>query len=67
MQIKDWLQKNPQAVLVENVVNKGPQLRAEVYALFAQKVQRVDLVKERLRYQTFLQEVHKNELKVVLQ
>lgn len=43
MTVKEWYEQNPLAVLVENVVNKGPQLRKEVYKQFAQKIGDVNL------------------------
>ena len=47
MTVKEWYEENPLAVFVENVVNKGPQLRKEVYKYFAQKIGDVNLIELR--------------------
>ena len=54
MQVKEWYEQNPLAVLVENVVNKGPQLRKEVYKQFVQKIGDVNLLELRGLHQQFL-------------
>jgi hypothetical protein len=47
MTVKEWYEENPLAVLVENVVNKGPQLRKDVYAQFLKKIGNVNLLELR--------------------
>lgn len=49
-QIFEWLEKKPLAVLVENVVNRGPSIREDVYKMFLNKFPNIDLALERLKY-----------------
>lgn len=51
-QVSEWLEKNPLAVLVENVINKGPSVRSDVYDLFLQKTSHSKLMEERTKYMT---------------
>ena len=50
MQVSEWLEKNPLAVLVENVINKGPSIRHDVYKIFQKKIGNINLAQERKRY-----------------
>ena len=50
MLIKDWFEINPLAVLVENVVNKGPKVRKEVHHLFMQKINGINIHESRKKY-----------------
>ncbi len=50
MAVGEWLEKNPLAVLVENVINKGPSVRHDVYKIFQKKIGNVNLAQERKRY-----------------
>ena len=49
-QIFEWLEKKPLAVLVENVINRGPSIREDVYKMFLNKFPNIDLALERLKY-----------------
>ena len=47
MEVNEWLKKDPRAVVVDNVVNKGPMLRKDVYLKFAKKLAGCKFAKER--------------------
>jgi len=50
MEVVEWLEKNPLAVLVENVINRGPRIRADIYKLFTTKMVNIDIQAERIKY-----------------
>jgi hypothetical protein len=54
MKVSEWLDKCPLVVLVDNVVQKGPRIRSDVYQLFLNKIGQTDILEERRKYKGFL-------------
>jgi hypothetical protein len=50
MKVSEWLDVNPLAVLVDNVLQKGPSLRADVYQIFKSKTSTSEIMEARLKY-----------------
>jgi hypothetical protein len=50
MKVSEWLDVNPLAVLVDNVLQKGPSLRADVYQMFKSKISTSEILEARLKY-----------------